>query len=238
MSTTDGALPADLLEALSAYDTPTICNALEIVAPERRAVGFTVEPLVAARPTLPPMVGYARTASIRARQPSTLDREAAKALRLSYYEYVATGPMPTIVVIQDLDAPSSGYGAFWGEVQSNVHKGLGCLGGITDGSIRDLDMLAPGFQLLAGRVGPSHAHVHLVGHGAPVNVAGMLVASGDLVHADRHGAVVVPAAVAAKLPEACELLGRREAVILEAARRSDFGFEVLKKALADAEEIH
>lgn len=238
MSESDAPVRAAIVEALKAYDTPTVCNALEIVAPERRAVGFTVEPLVAARPTLAPMVGYARTATIRARQPNTLEAAEAKATRLGYYEYVASGPMPAIVVIQDLDAPSRGYGAFWGEVQSNVHKGLGCVGGITDGSIRDLDMLAPGFQLLAGRVGPSHAHVHLVGYGAPVNVAGMLVASGDLVHADRHGAVVVPAAVAAKLPEACELLGRKEAVILEAARRPDFGFDVLKQALADAEEIH
>jgi regulator of RNase E activity RraA len=232
------SLPADLLAALRAYDTPTVCNALEIVAPERRAVGFTVEPLVTARPNLPPIVGYARTAAIRARQPTTLDREAIKALRLSYYEYIASGPKPAIAVIQDLDRPTQGYGAFWGEVQSNVHKGLGCLGGITDGSIRDLDMLAPGFQLLAGRIGPSHAHVHLVAHGQAVNVAGMLVSSGDLVHADRHGAVVIPASVAAKLPDACALLGRREAVILEAAKRPDFSFAVLARALAAAEEIH
>ena len=232
------SVTAETLEALSAYDTPTICNALEIVAPERRAVGFTVEPLVAARPNLPPIVGYARTATIRARQPTTLDADAAKALRLSYYEYIAAGPMPGIAVIQDLDQPTQGYGAFWGEVQSNVHKGLGCAGGITDGSIRDLDMLAPGFQLLAGRVGPSHAHVHLVAHGGSVNVAGMQVASGDLIHADRHGAAVIPLEVAAEVPAACELLGRKEAVILDAAKKPDFGIEVLRQALAQAEEIH
>jgi len=238
MSAADGPLPTELLQALRAWDTPTICNALEIVAPERRAFGFTVEPLVAARPNLPPIVGYARTASIRARQPTTLDREAMKALRLAYYEYVAKGPLPSVVVIQDLDGPTRGYGAFWGEVQSNVHKGLGCLGGVTDGSIRDLDMLAPGFQLLAGRVGPSHAHVHLVAHGLSVNVAGMQVASGDLIHADRHGAVVIPLAVAEKVPAACELLGRKEAVILDAAKKPDFSFDILAKALAAAEEIH
>ena len=236
--TAEGPVSAEILDALKSYDTPTICNALEIVAPERRAIGFTVEPLVCARPNLPPIVGYARTATIRARQPTTLNSAAMKDLRLSYYEYIASGPMPAIPVIQDLDAPTQGYGAFWGEVQSNVHKGLGCPGGITDGSIRDLDMLAPGFQLLAGRIGPSHAHVHLVGHGQTVNVAGMVVASGDLVHADSHGAVVIPLKLAAEVPPACELLGRKEAVILDAAQRPDFSFEVLRQAMADAEDIH
>ncbi len=234
----DNPISSDLLSALGAYDTPTICNALEIVAPERRAIGFTTEPLVAARPMLPPIVGFARTATIRAMQPSRLDPAELRQLRLGYYEYVASGPMPAIPVLQDLDGPRAGYGAFWGEVQSNVHKGLGCTGAVTDGSIRDIDVLAPGFQLLAGEIGPSHAHVHLVGFGESVNVAGMVVASGDLIHADRHGAVVIPHAVAAEVPAAAELLGRREAVILEAAKRDDFTFEVLRKALAAADEIH
>ena len=234
----DKPVSSDLLETLRAFDTPTICNALEIVAPERRAIGFTTEPLVCARPLLPPIVGFARTATIRAMQPSRREPAAMRQLRLEYYEYVASGPMPAIPVLQDLDGPRGGYGAFWGEVQSNVHKGLGCAGAITDGSIRDIDVLAPGFQLLAGEVGPSHAHVHLVGVGEPVNVAGMVVASGDLVHADRHGAVVIPHEVAAEVPAAAALLGRREAVILDAAKRDDFSFEILKQALADADEIH
>ncbi|MDP6709556.1 MAG: RraA family protein, partial [Alphaproteobacteria bacterium] len=171
-------------------------------------------------------------------EPSSLDPAEARALRLGYYEYIASEPGPTIAVIQDLDGARAGHGAFWGEVQSNVHKGLGCVGGVTDGSIRDIDMLAPGFQLLAGEIGPSHAHVHLVSHGGTVNIGGMVVSSGDLVHADRHGAVVVPIGVAAEVPAAAELLGRKEAVILEASRREDFGIEMLRQALADADEIH
>ena len=90
----DNPISSDLLSALGAYDTPTICNALEIVAPERRAIGFTTEPLVAARPMLPPIVGFARTATIRAMQPSRLDPAELRQLRLGYYEYVASGPMP------------------------------------------------------------------------------------------------------------------------------------------------
>ena len=94
-------------------------------------------------------------------------------------------------MIQDLD-PLPGFGAWWGEVNTNVHRGLGSLGVVTNGSIRDLDPCAEGFQLLAGSVGPSHAYVHVVDHRRTGEVAGMVVRPGDLVHADRHGAVVVP----------------------------------------------
>ena len=94
-------------------------------------------------------------------------------------------------MIQDLD-DIVGYGAFWGEVQSNVHQALGCLGTITNGSIRDIPMIPPGFQMLAGSIAPSHAYVHVVDYGINVNIHGMAVRSGDLIHADRHGAVVVP----------------------------------------------
>ena len=102
------------------------------------------------------------------------------------------------MVIQDLDGPDVGFGAFWGEVMSAVHKGLGLLGVVTDGCIRDIDQWAPNFQALAGSVMPSHAHVHLHDFGKEVRVAGMAVRSGDIVHADRHGAVTIPAAVAAE----------------------------------------
>ncbi|MBM3491137.1 MAG: RraA family protein [Alphaproteobacteria bacterium] len=232
------ALSAALLAALRKLDTPTVCNALELAAPERRGFGYTVDPLVCAAPELPAMVGYARTATLRAVQPSALAGAEAKARRLAYYEYVASGPGPTIMVIQDLDGARAGYGAWWGEVNTAIHKGLGCLGCVTDGSIRDLDMLAPGFQLLAGQVGPSHAFVHCVDFGTPVNVAGMAVRHGDLLHADQHGAVIVPEAVAGKVVEAAGLLARREAVMLKAARAKGFNLDKLRRAMADADEIH
>ena len=97
------------------------------------------------------------------------------------------------MIIEDLDGEHAGYGAFWGEVQSAIHRGLGALGVITDGSVRDIDQWAPDFQFLAAKIGPSHAYVHAVDFGGEVDVLGMRVASGDIVHADRHGAVVVPA---------------------------------------------
>jgi regulator of RNase E activity RraA len=225
------------LAALAKWDTPTICNALEIVVPERRATGFTVEHLHCLDPSLPPIVGYARTVTYRSQHPSTLDGAKARAHRAEYYEYVATPPGPTVAVVQDLD-PLPGFGAMWGEVNTAVHKGLGCLGAVTNGSIRDLPDCAPGFQLLAGKIGPSHAHGHVVDFGGQVNVFGMVVRHGDIIHADRHGAVVIPAHALAGLPAAVELLVRREAVILEAARKRGFNIEILKRAMADSAEIH
>lgn len=230
--------PASLLETLARWDTPTICNALEVVAPERRLIGYTTNPLVCPFPDLPPMVGYARTATIRATSPSSLSPADQRAQRLAYYEYCGTGHGPRISVIQDLDGINIGFGAFWGEVNSSVHKALGCLGVVTDGSIRDIPAWAPGFQALAGSIGPSHAFVHLAGFGETVCVAGMTVSSDDLIHADRHGAVVIPANIADKLPDAARLCERREEPILSIARDPSFTVEKLKAALAKASEIH
>lgn len=234
---TDAPLSREELAALAAFDTPTICNALEIVVPERRGLGYTVRPLVPADPSLPPMVGYARTVTIRACQPSSRPAADMRAQRFAYFDYLVENPQPAIPVIQDLD-PVPGYGAFWGEVQSNIHKSLGLSGAITDGSIRDLDVLAKGFNLLAGSVGPSHAFVHIVDFRVDVNIHGMAVRHGDLIHADRHGAVVIPHAVARKVPEAAELLARREKVILDACGRPGFDVAALKRAIGEADEIH
>ena len=230
-------LPASVLEALARYDTPTICNAMEVVAPERRLIGYTTKPLVCPFPNLPPMVGYARTVSIRSVLKSTLPADEQARRRIAYYEYVGTGFGPRITVIQDIDGADVGYGAFWGEVQSNVHKALGCLGVITDGSIRDIPQWAPGFQALAGSIGPSHAWVHAEAWGGEVRVAGMTVHSDDLIHADQHGAIVIPVDIAAKIPEAAELCGRRETPILEIARSPDFTLDKLKEALKRSAEI-
>lgn len=228
-----------LLKHLTAFDTPTICNALEVVAPARRGSGYTAKPFVAAYPGMKPIVGYARTAVIRARFPSARPAAELKELRLGYYDHVAapSPDEPTIAVIQDLD-PEPGYGAFWGEVNTAVHKGLGVLGCITNGSIRDLDMIATDFQLLAGCLGPSHAFVRVEAFDLTVNVHGMEVRPGDLVHADRHGAVVIPPETAEALPAAIDLVARKEAVILAAARSADFTPAKLRQAMGEAEDIH
>ena len=232
------AIDQALLEALRDLDTPTVCNALEVVAPKRRGYGYTVDPLVCTRPELGSMVGYARTATIRAMHPSDLAGAEARAMQDAYYSYVDDGPKPSVMVIQDLDGDSRGYGSFWGEVNSNIHSGLGCIGLITDGSVRDLPDVAAGFQMLADRVGPSHAFVHPVGYGTPVTVAGMRVKDGDLVHADQHGAVVIPHDVADAVPDAAAAIARREAVIIGASQEPGFNMARLRQAWGDAAEVH
>ena len=228
----------DLIPQLKELDTPTVCNALELVVPQRRGYGYTTHPLVCTRPELGSMVGYARTACIRAMHPSENRGEAARDLQHGYYQYIDDGPKPAIIVIQDLDGESRGYGSFWGEVNSNIHNGLGCVGLITDGSVRDIPDIAPGFQMLADRIGPSHAFVHPVSYGGDINVAGMRVTSGDLIHADQHGAVVIPIDKAQEVPDAAAAIARRERVIINAAQEDGFDFERLKKAWGDAAEVH
>lgn len=224
---------AQHLTALARWDTPTICNGLALVVPERRASGFTVESMVCFDPSLPPIVGFAKTATIRAAAPAPGTPAEIRARRGAYYAHVAAGEGPTISIIQDLD-PTPGTGAFWGEVNTTIHQGLGCLGVVTNGSFRDLDACAPGFQILAGKVVPGHAHAHVVDFGGAVSVCGMAVCDGDVIHADRHGAVVVPRAAVGALPEAIERLARREAVVLECARRADFDVDKLERAMAEA----
>lgn len=221
------------LETLKQWDTPTICNGLELIVPERRAIGFTVEPMVAVDAKAPPIVGLARVGTIRAKEPP----RGPVANRLDWFDYVAATELPTIVVLQDID-DRPGYGAFWGEVMSTVHKALGAVGCVTNGSFRDLSAWAQGFQMIGGRVGPSHAHVHLVDFGKPVNVFGMQVAHDDVVHADYHGAVVIPAECVQKLPQAIDLVSRRERVILEICIAKDFSPAKLRDAIKRAGEIH
>lgn len=225
------------LAILTRWDTPTICNALEEIVPHRRGHGFTTEHLVPLDPDLPPVCGYARTATIRAAEPPAESTEETAAKRAAYYEYVAREPGPTIVVIQDID-PRPGIGAFWGEVQTNIHKGLGAAGAVTNGSFRDVKDSARGFNLIGAQVGPSHAYVHLVEFACQVTVFGLTVASNDIVHADRHGAVMIPPEAVRQIPDVVALLSRREAVIIEAARASGFDVDKLKRAMGTARDIH
>lgn len=228
-------LTPDLIAVLKSIDTPTVCNALELLVPERRGYGFTTKPLVCTRPELGPVVGIARTATIRAAHPSDSDANQAYA-RDTYYAYIDEGPKPSVVVIQDLD-DERGYGSFWGEVNSNIHKGLGCDAVITNGSVRDLPDIAEGFQMLADRVGPSHAFVHIVDHSRPVTVAGMRVSDGDVIHADQHGAVVIPHAVCGDVKQAADLIGRRERVVITAAQQPGFNVDALRRAQRESAEI-
>ena len=225
------------LNKLTEWDTPTICNGLEHLSSEYRVKSFTVEQMQCFDPSLPPIIGYARTAMIRSMTPPEGKPEDIREVRARYYETISAPPNPSISVIQDLD-PTPGFGAFRGEVSTAILQGLGGLGVVTNGSFRDIDACAPGFQLLGGKVAPSHAWVHLVAIECEVNIFGMAVKPNDIIHADRHGAVVVPEECVRELPSAIDVLTRREAVILEVARSPGFNVEILKKAMADSAEIH
>lgn len=227
-----------LLAALAKIDTPTICNALEELVTPRQLIRFTTRPFVHNDNPDAIFVGYARTAMIRAENPPTMSPTERNALRVTYYEHVASAePRPNVAVIQDLDS-TPGTGAFWGEVQTTVHKGLGVAGCVTNGSIRDLSMMAKGFPMIAGMINPSHAFVHVVAVGTTVSIHGMTVHDGELIHADRHGAAIIPHEVADKVPAAVELGARREKVILDAAKARGFGIAKLREALAKMAEIH
>src|SRR5438874_4923058 len=206
------------IEFLRSIDTPTVCNLVEAVAPERRGFGYTVKHLHCPFPELPPIVGFAKTVTFKAKDAVPLGEANYMQKRLDYLDYVAATPRPSVMVMEDLDGEHAGYGAFWGEVQSNVHKALGCLGVITNGSVRDIPMIASGFQMLAGSIVPSHAFVHVVDFGIDVNVHGMATKSGDLIHADRHGAIVVPVDQIDAMKTALEGLSAREAKIIAAAK--------------------
>lgn len=225
---TSNSLPN--LSILARWDTPTICNALELIVPERRGHGFTVEQVVCLDPTLKPIVGYARTARCSTRTPPTESAQELAEHRINYYDYVAGPPHPTVAVIQDFET-NPGAGAFWGEVQTNIHKGLGCLGTVTNSAMRDVNDCAPGFQILARKIVPSHIYNNVIDFSAQVEVFGMVVNHDDIIHADRHGAVVIPIETVDKLPAAVDLMIRKEAVQLEAARDPSFNIHMLRKAL-------
>lgn len=218
-------------EFLRSIDTPTVCNLIEIVAPHRRGFGYTVKHLHCPFPDLPPIVGFAKTVKIKSKDAFSGGDSSYMAKRLDYLDYIASEPRPSISLIEDIDGEHVGYGAFWGEVQTNVHKALGVLGVVTNGSVRDIPMVAKGFQMLAGSIAPSHAFVHIEEFGTPVNIHGMAAKSGDLIHADQHGAVVVPADKAEELMKALEGLTEREAKIIQAANDPDMTVAKLKAAM-------
>jgi 4-hydroxy-4-methyl-2-oxoglutarate aldolase len=198
----------DLLQ-LQRWNTPTVYNGWEqITRHDAGHDGFNLEPLTDFMPHMGPMCGYAVTCVI---QPG--NREHVKKNPNAwneYRQYVASVPGPKIVVVQDLDKPNL-YGAFWGEVNSSIHKALGCIGSIIDGGIRDLDeMNQAGFKALARRLSVAHAYSHPVRWNCPVEVFGRKVEPGQLIHADKHGFLAVPKEDEARLLEAATFMDGNE----------------------------
>ena len=218
-----------LLTLLRRVDTPTVCNAIEVAQGRRGFQAFTRGTMLCSAPEEPPIVGYAATAKISGRAPPTEDPAVIRARRMAYYRMMAEAPQPSVAVIEDVD-DSDCVGAFWGEVNTTIHKGFGMSGALTNGVMRDLGDLAQGFPVVAGSIGPSHGFVHVLDIGTPVTVFGLTVAPGDLVHADRHGAVVVPPDVIPMLSSAIRKMQETEALVLVPARSPGFDFAAFETA--------
>ena len=217
-----------LLERLRAVDTPTVCNAIEVVQGGRGFRNHTLRAMQHSDPGAV-VVGQARTAKIAGVEPATEDPEVIAARRARYYRNMAAGDGPTIAVVEDVDGEAALAG-WWGEVHTAVHKGLGMAGAVTNGVMRDLDVMAENFPVLAGSIGVSHGFVHVREVGTPVEIFGMHVRDGDWVHADRHGALVIPNDALAELEAGIDTVIRNEAIILDAVRAPGFDIEALERA--------
>lgn len=220
-----------LLTLLRQVDTPTVCNAIEVAQGVRGFADFTRGTMLASNPQAGAMVGYARTAKIAAVAPPAEAPEVIRSRRMEYYRHMATGPRPGLAVVEDVDFPDC-VGAYWGEINTTVHKGFGLSGALTNGVMRDLGDLPQGFPVVAGSVGPSHAFVHVREIGTPVTVFGLTVRDGDLVHADRHGALVIPEDVVPALNGAITRLLETERLVLGPARADGFDFDAFERAWA------
>jgi 4-hydroxy-4-methyl-2-oxoglutarate aldolase len=215
-------LTAEELERLRSYDTPTIANAIETFNIQPRTAGFITPEIKCIYPNLGVMIGYAITARVRASVANT-----ASYSRHAWWDALAAAQTPSVVVIEDIDQPP--VGAFWGEIQANIHGALGCVGTVTNGGVRDLrEVEALGFQYYAGSVMVSHAYIEMLDFGKPVNVGGLTVSPGNLIHADLHGVQVIPLQIAREIPAVCEKLAAKERTIFALCQSPDFTLDKLK----------
>ncbi len=216
---------AELLQ-LKRWNTPTIYNGWEqITSREIASEAFNLEETRDFMPQMGPMVGRAVTLVI---EPSSAGHRQRANCWADYREYVSSMPGPKIVVVQDNDKPRV-IGSFWGEVNSNVHRALGCVGTITDGAIRDVDeMTNAGFKALARRLCVGHAYVAPVRWGCPVKVFGREIDSGQLVHADKHGFIAIAADEESRLLDAASFMDRNECQTVIAAARSCQGLSTVE----------
>jgi regulator of RNase E activity RraA len=202
------------LQRLRAFSSPTISNAVEFFQVRPRLTGVTDAGIRCLFPRLGTVVGYACTATIVSGEPAVHPRTVS---RRAYWEYVSTFPGPRISVMQDLTPVPCG--AYWGEINASMHQALGSQGVITNGTVRDLDEVeAIGFHFFSSGVQVSHGFAHLDAFGDPVEVFGMQVSPGDLIHADMHGAVVIPHEIAARVADAADRVMLDEKPMLAACR--------------------
>ena len=222
-------LTPEQLESLRRIQSCAIANAIETFNIRPRNQGFMSPQIRCMFPSLGNMIGYAATAVISADSPPS---DRMNVPRADWFDQVLKVPGPRVLVMKDLDYPNP-VGSFWGEVQTNVHRSLGCVGTVTDGGVRDLDeMQRSGFFAFASEVLVSHAYVHLVDVGVPVTVGGMSVEPGDLIMGDQHGVIGIPREIAGEIPAAVARVEEQEREMIDLCNSPDFTVERLKALVA------
>ena len=215
----------DQLESLKQLQSCAISNAIETFEVKPRNEGFMSSEIKCMFPNLGGMIGYATTAIIAADAPPSNNMNVP---RPRWFDEVLKIPEPRVVVMHDLDAPNP-VGSFWGEVQSNIHRRLGCVGTVTDGGVRDIDEMENlGFHAFSSGVLVSHAYIHVVDVNIPLNVGGQKVSPGDIIMGDKHGVLTIPKEIAADIPEAVKKIELRERTIIDLCNSVEFDLDRLK----------
>jgi regulator of RNase E activity RraA len=213
----------ETLAALKKIDSPSICNAIEGFNFRPKNQGFMTPEIQSVFRDLTPSVGYAVTGVVSANQP-----EGRNISREEWWDLIASVPEPRFIVLHDIDNPP--IGAYWGEVQANIHRALGAVAVATDGTVRDLDEVHDlGFGFFAKVVSVSHAYTHLVEIGIPVTVGGLTVNTGDLLHGDKHGVTSIPFEIADQIPAMVETIADYEAKTISLCQSAQFSLEQLKE---------
>jgi len=223
------ALTATDLDKLRSLDTCTVSNAIERLNVRLRNEGFVSGVVQCRFSNLPPMVGYAATGRIRTASPPMTHRCYYD--RIDWWNYVASLPEPRVMVLQDAD-PKPGLGAFVGEIHANIGLALNCVGCVTNGAVRDLPAVeAMGFQLFAANLSPSHSYSHIIEFGEPVEIDGLKISSGDLIHGDRHGVLTIPAEIAKVVPAEAQKILAQERELTQFCCSPEFTLEKLSERL-------
>jgi regulator of RNase E activity RraA len=218
-----------LLEAIRQFDTCTIANAIEHFRVRLRNEGFTRPGLRCVTGGAPRLIGYAATCRMRSADPPMSGN--AYVDRTDWWEAIGLLPGPRIAVFQDLDASTSGASTI-GEVHAAILKAFQCEGVITNGSVRDVPAVSRmEFPMFASAVSVSHAYMHIVDFGAPVEIFGLPVRSGDLLYADVHGVVSIPHDIAARIPEVASGIRAKEREIIDLCQSPEFSLEKLLQAV-------
>lgn len=227
-------LSAQDLAALREFDTPTICNVIELFNVRPRNTGYMNHHIKACFPKMPPMVGFALTSTFRSMAaPRGGDVYASIVKQLDMMPSLAG---PSVVTFQDLDEPTAA--ATFGEVMCSTYKAFGSAGLITSGTGRDLDQVERlGYPVFTGGANCSHGYCHIISVGVPVSVGGITVFQGDLLHGDLNGVTTIPIEIARAIPQGCRELATAENIVLDYLKTPNLtpkGLDDARKACGDA----